>query len=342
MALALLSLLLMLQEPPSLLDQLDVLGEDLTRTERELGDLQGQRDTLSLEVAQLESILAANRVEFSRTKKRFQRRVIAISKMRSGARIALLGRAGSLDEFLQTRKLLRAITRHDARLQDKHAQEIERLSTISTRINQKQEALEATITDIHRQRELIASKRQAKLDFLQEVLSNRPQGRELALEFLRVQKRLTHTIGTLTPGPATGMSFASQRHSLPWPTLGKLSAGFGKKQDPFSGTVTNHPGITLEAPYGTDIYAIFHGTVVFAEWHSGFGQVVIIDHANGYHSVVAHLSEVEVRKGQYVEQLEKLGSVGDSRAVETTRLYFEIRKEGRPQDPLKWLRPAHR
>ena len=340
MALALISLLLLTPRPPSLLDHLDVLGEDLSRTERELGDLQRQKDILSLEVAQLESLLAANRLEFSRTRKLFQQRIIAISKMQSGARIALLGRAGSLDEFLQTRKLLRAIARHDGRLQDKHTREFQRMSTISTRISQKQGALEETIADIQRQREMLASKRQAKLDFLQEVLSNRPQGKELALEFLRVQKRLTHTIGTLTPGPATGASFASHRRSLPWPTLGRLSAGFGQKQDPFSGTVTDHPGITLQAPYGTDIYAIFQGTVVFADWHSGFGQVVIVDHANGYHSVVAHLSKVEVRRGQYVEQLEKLGSVGDSGAVETTRLYFEIRREGRPQDPLTWLRPA--
>jgi septal ring factor EnvC (AmiA/AmiB activator) len=177
MALALFSLLLLTPEPPSLLDHLDVLGEDLSRTERELGDLQRQKDILSLEVAQLGSLLAANRIELSRTQKLFQQRIIAISKMQSGARIALLGRTGSLGEFLQTRKLLRVIARHDGRLQDKHTREFQRMSTISTRINQKQGALKETIADIQRQREMLASKRQAKLDFLQEVLSNRPQGK---------------------------------------------------------------------------------------------------------------------------------------------------------------------
>ena len=340
MALALVSLLLLSPKPLPLLDHLDVLGQDLARTERELNDLRRQKNSLSLEVAQLESLLAARQLEFSRTRKVFQQRIVAISKMQNGARLALLGRAGSLEEFLQTRKLLRAVARHDGLLRTKHARELQHLSTLSTRINQKQRAFKAAIDDIQRQREALAAKRKAKLDFLQEVLSGRPQGRELALEFLRIHKRLTRTIGTLTPGPATGTSFASRRRSLPWPTLGRLVTGFGQEQDPFSGTVTDHPGVTLQAPYGTDVYAIFQGTVVFADWHSGFGQVVIVDHAGGYHSVVAHLSEVEVKKGQYVEQLEKLGSVGDSGAVETTRLYFEIRKEGTPQDPQTWLRPA--
>ena len=78
--------------------------------------------------------------------------------------------------------------------------------------------------------------------------------------------------------------------------------------------------------------------MAFADWQPGYGQVIIVDHERGYHSVVAHLKEIKVKVGQPVSQLQPIGTVGDTGSTKGTQLYFEIRKNGRPQDPQDWLR----
>ena len=69
----------------------------------------------------------------------------------------------------------------------------------------------------------------------------------------------------------------------------------------------------------------------------GYGQLVIIDHGEDCHSLMAHLGQVAVRAGQQVEPGETIGAVGDTGSVRGTRLHFEIRRKGVPQDPLKYL-----
>jgi septal ring factor EnvC (AmiA/AmiB activator) len=83
--------------------------------------------------------------------------------------------------------------------------------------------------------------------------------------------------------------------------------------------------------------AVFDGTVVFADRFRGYGLMVVLDHGGKHHSLYAHLGETRVAVGQKVLAGEQLGQVGSS-GLEGPGLYFEMRFQGRPEDPLDWLK----
>jgi len=258
--------------------------------------------------------------------------------MPSGARVAVIGGAQSLQDYLRVQRMLRLIATYDRELQEEHLQKRKLLTGLSREIQSKEDKLHQTFQDIQTNREVIVTKRDKKLHFLQEILNSRPQTRQLALEFLRINQKLDQTIGTLTPGPANSVSIHKHSGSLPWPTLGKVIGTFGQKVEIKSGTITTQNGITLKAPYGTQVFAVFEGVVAHTGWLPGYGQIVIIDHNDGFHSIVGHLRSITVRVGQEVGQLAPIGTVGDSGSLMGTQLYFELRHEGKSLDPLAWLR----
>ncbi len=104
-------------------------------------------------------------------------------------------------------------------------------------------------------------------------------------------------------------------------------------------TVVPHPGLDIAAPEGSDIRAVFDGTVLYAAWLHGYGLTVLVDHGHGVVSVYAHASVLLVEQGETVVRGQVLGKVGDTGSLEGPLLYFELRVEGRPVDPVAWLRP---
>jgi septal ring factor EnvC (AmiA/AmiB activator) len=77
--------------------------------------------------------------------------------------------------------------------------------------------------------------------------------------------------------------------------------------------------------------------VVHAGWFKGYGNLVIVDHGGGYHSLVAHLAAMRTAQGEDVEAGSVLGTVGDSGSLKGAYLYFELREKGKPVDPAAWL-----
>ena len=96
-------------------------------------------------------------------------------------------------------------------------------------------------------------------------------------------------------------------------------------------------GIEIEAVGGTSVQAIHGGTVAFADTFAGFGRLVIIDHGEQNFSVYGHLLDIGVEQGARVERTQLVGTVG-APPTGAPGLYFELRIDGRPVDPLQWLR----
>ena len=89
---------------------------------------------------------------------------------------------------------------------------------------------------------------------------------------------------------------------------------------------------------GVPVRAVYSGRVAFAGWYQGFGNLVILDHGEGYHTLYAHLADIRCAAEAVVAQGEILGPVGDTGSLVGPQLYFEVRVEGRAEDPRKWLR----
>ena len=129
------------------------------------------------------------------------------------------------------------------------------------------------------------------------------------------------------------------RGLLDWPAEGPVGAGFGTVVHPRFKTKLPHPGLDIETGIGSGISAVFEGRVVFASWMRGYGLTAIVDHGNGVLSIYAHASVLLAEKGQTVLRGEKLGHIGDTGSLRGPFLYFELRINGEPGDPVLWLRP---
>jgi septal ring factor EnvC (AmiA/AmiB activator) len=141
------------------------------------------------------------------------------------------------------------------------------------------------------------------------------------------------------PQPPTSASgFASQRGRLSLPTQGRIVGYFGRHKHPEFNSYTNSNGISIAASSGADVRSIYDGKVIFAEYFKGYGNMVIVDHGDGFFSVYAHNSKLLKRSGANVSKNEVIASAGDVDSAGGPMLYFEIRYQGRPIDPAPWIR----
>ena len=117
---------------------------------------------------------------------------------------------------------------------------------------------------------------------------------------------------------------------LPWPYYGEVVARFGTKEDPKYNTKIKNTGIDIKTPNNAGIKAIAKGRVVYADRFMGYGNMIILDHSDGFYSLYSNLSEMDCSVGTNVEQADIIGNSKDI-------LHFELRSEGKPVDPQLWL-----
>lgn len=118
----------------------------------------------------------------------------------------------------------------------------------------------------------------------------------------------------------------------------RISSGFGKRKHPIFGKIKNHNGIDLPFPIGTPILAPANGVIIFAGWKNGFGNVVQIDHGNGYTTLFAHNSINLVHVGDHVTITTTIAKVGSTGWATGPHIHFEVRFNGDLLNPLKFLK----
>jgi septal ring factor EnvC (AmiA/AmiB activator) len=135
--------------------------------------------------------------------------------------------------------------------------------------------------------------------------------------------------------PADYKPFASRKGSMTWPVDARRNNSFGASRG-LGGM--RWQGINLTADEGSTVRAIHHGRVVFADWLRGSGLLLIVDHGDGYMSLYAHNQSLLKEVGEWVAPGTPVSTVGSSGGLERAALYFEIRKDGKPLDPVAWCR----
>ena len=118
---------------------------------------------------------------------------------------------------------------------------------------------------------------------------------------------------------------------------GQFSSAFGYRTDPITGRSSLHTGLDLRAPSGTPIYATAAGTVIVAEYHNTYGNYIQIDHGNGYVTVYAHCSSLNVSVGDTVERGDLIAAVGATGRATGKHVHYEVRLNGQFLDPMDFL-----
>jgi septal ring factor EnvC (AmiA/AmiB activator) len=153
------------------------------------------------------------------------------------------------------------------------------------------------------------------------------------------ERELNKTAIPSTPLPAdtkATLAFEKRRGKLRWPVArGTVQTPFGNQTHPVLKTITQNTGIDIATPSGSDVYAVADGEVAVLSFIPGFGNVLILNHSNGFRTVYAHLSDVMVSESQRVTEGTIIAKSGDT--VAGAILHFEIWKEREKQNPEWWL-----
>lgn len=152
---------------------------------------------------------------------------------------------------------------------------------------------------------------------------------------LLTQKSSNAVYNSQLPAPTgNNINFKSLKGKLNLPVRGKLLNRFGGQR---SGKLTWR-GLFINASIGSDVKAIAHGRIVFADWLRGFGNLMIIEHTQGYMSLYGNNEALLKRVGDTVRSGDTIATVGNSGGNPDAGLYFELRHKGKAFDPLTWIK----
>ena len=123
-----------------------------------------------------------------------------------------------------------------------------------------------------------------------------------------------------------------------YPRISSFTSFFGYRSDPFdSGNAEFHPGIDFKGKKGDEVKCTASGKIVFAGWSNGYGKCIRIQHINNFQTVYGHLSRILVKEGQEVNVGDKIGLVGSTGHSTGAHLHYEVRKNGKPVNPVNFL-----
>jgi len=333
---------------------------DLEEIERRLGAKQRDVARLEVRIKKAQSDVVMYRGEISKLERQRAGQVNALAgRLRVMYRVHSQG--GALPVILSgDDPVTRAVAvRHLASLAALDARLIQEYRVTSDRLADrkgKEEAQQQELAGLHED----AKREQAEVDrevakrrvILAKVRDERAYHERMVGELTEASHRLEAFIRELQakqrrlakiPPPKGGIEppavgFGALRGRLPWPTEGKIVTGFGAQVHPRFGTRTFRNGVDIEAAVGREVLAVHGGHVIYTGWFKGYGNLIIVDHGNEYYTLYAHIAEIEAKEGDDVRQGQRIGTVGDTGSLAGPRLYFEVRYQGKPQDPEQWLR----
>ncbi len=330
-------------------DRKDRLQRDLRQAEKSIGEvsrelqrLQEQLATQDAQLARLQREQAAAHEHFTTLKTQLARDARAAYHMGQQEPLKLI--LNQEDPARMGRALVYYryfAEARGARMQEVNAQ-LEGMAQRERQIVQQQETL-ARLQQQQRNKADSLKTHQTSRSALLARIKQGIQDKDAELvQLTRDEKRLQELVRSLRdlladiPQDAGNQEpFGKRKGRLAWPSSGKLLARFGTKRARSDQTWR---GVLINAPPGSEVRAVSHGRVAFADWLRGFGLLIIVDHGEGYMTLYGHNQSLFKETGEWVQGGEAIASVGKSGGQESTGLYFEVRKDGRPLNPSQWCR----
>ncbi|MBI2349425.1 MAG: peptidoglycan DD-metalloendopeptidase family protein [Deltaproteobacteria bacterium] len=328
----------------SVLQGLQKIEESLERKNGELKKINSKLESILADLQRKEE--EAEKIGSSLRARRelLKKRARAVYKwQRGGSPFVLLNGSLSATELVQRKHYLELTLAYDQDLVRSLGAESARRESLRRELLKKRQDVNEQRKVLVEVKESIRVEREKKREILAGLRREKDSRvralKELQQAALRLQKMMDE-ISRKTPArPApAGAGFEAMRGRLEFPVRGEMMAGFGRTRHPEFSAELFRKGIDFEAPIGEQIRAVDAGKVVFADRFSGYGKMMIVDHGQRYYSVYAHLSDLLKKPGEAVQRGEAIGLVGDSDSLAGARLYFEIRKDGKPVDPLPWFK----
>ena len=341
--------------------ELQEILKNLAQKESDLGrlgqDLHGVESSLERTGREIQRVTE----EANRKRVEIERRLASLYKAGELGALRMFFSAESFPQLAENIRYMKSILENDKRIFAEYNQKIEQLKVLKGELERDAVKKERIMSGIEQKKREIEEEKSKKAAYLGKVRQDRKSYevslKELQANAARLQTMITRLdalsrrklssrhekpggrhkqLAELPPVPDRG--FASQKGHMSLPVRGDIVESYGKHKHPEFNSFTFSKGLSISASSGTEIKSIYEGTVIFADYFKGFGNMIIIDHGGGYFSLYAHASRLAKKVGAEVALHETIGAVGDVDSSKGSMLYFEIRHQGKPVDPAEWVR----
>ena len=302
--------------------------------------LEGQMETLKADhrvlVAEIEAL-----------------QTFAIDRLKAFYKLSQLGiapvlfSAESISGFWQRREALERILEHDAELWDELQDQKKQLEAVSQELRAQKLNLDRLLVKRREEATRIAEEKADRAKLLARIRADRDLTAASIASLKEASKRLDETIRSLqqelrpsSPGIASRPNlFAELKGSLPMPARGEIIGLFGPYVDKRDYHIKNfRSGVNINVDLDTPVRAVCEGTVAYAGWFKGYGNIMILDHGDHYYTLSAPLDQLLRKKGDAVVAGDVIGTYGDVATLSGPGLHFEIRHHGKPLDPVLWFK----
>jgi septal ring factor EnvC (AmiA/AmiB activator) len=318
----------------------------------ELRKLEIDRELKQQEVAKIDLDLARVTVERDRSERRLKaleaarvaqtpaikERLVELSKRGRGGYVQLLLASNDVRAIGRMARGVAAVAEIDRVRLEAHRRTLQAERDALNELDQQRDAVEQLQREAVKARAAVDAAVAARNKLIEDLDHRRDLAAEYVAELQHAQEELERTVASTEAASAvvSKLPIAPFKGDLPWPVQGKISSAFGRVPASRFGTTIVRNGIEVSTEDGASATAVHEGTVAYAAPFTGFGTLVIVDHGNGAFTLYGHLLDAAVTVGTNVSRGTPLGRVGLSPSGGAA-LYFELRIDGRPVDPLEWL-----
>lgn len=290
------------------------------------------------DLSNTETQLSELKFDYARLKVEAENRIRQIYQGQRLKILETLLKAPNLTDFLDILYYQKLLIAQDKLL-------LEKLSTQSKEIEEHKEKLAKQkikiahiVKDIEDQKRQISREHQEQSFLVSKLRTERATYEKAERQLERESQSLIAEINRLVGDDAFSGSFTPGSGIFSYPVRGRLTSPFGYRRHPIFKVVSFHSGVDLAAPYGTPVMASDNGRVIFNGWYGGYGRVIIVDHGMAFSTLYAHLSRATANRGKSIQKGETIGYEGQTGYSTGPHVHFEVRKNGRPQNPLNYLR----
>jgi len=329
----------------SVLSELDEVNKRLYTAET---DLKKYRTNLK----QTEAAISSNTLEMEKIKRSLERQKNWIRrKLRAMNRLGYGGdvltqilSAEDMAQLMRTWKYLEHVTLYENKILKTYRMNLQKLDIEQKKLEGLRAEFKIQQDKVKSKEAELAEKKKEKETILHSVRTEKATRQKMISELKEASRKMLEIIRESTKTDSyEGKGFTQLKGKLLWPADGKIAIPYGSHKDPQFDTPVFRNGIHIQTTDSAgDARAVYGGKVIFAEWFKGFGQLVIINHGSGYHTLYGNLSEIFSKVGDIIKENQVIGKVGTSGVLNAQGLYFEIRYKGKPLDPAQWLNKKKR
>jgi len=324
----------------SILADLEKIDRELNDVEAELRKHRRRLKNTESQISKVEADISLSRGSIERQREWIKRKLRAMQKNRYPGDIALLlSSTEDISQLLKSWKSLEYIALYENKVLNTYKENLRELHEKEKQLLVLKAELVKNEKEIRSKEEELAGKKKDREELLASVRKEKSSYEKMLKELKEASKRLLEVLQESEKTDTYyAKGFSGLKGKLPWPVEGKIAVPYGSQRDPQFNTPVFRSGIFIQTPGDLYAKAVYTGKVVFAEWFKGYGQLMIVNHGDGYHTLYGSLSEIFSKVGDIINVGQTIGRVGNSGILNAPGLYFEVRYKGKPLDPLQWLK----